>query len=158
MLQACLNFSSGRFDCLEWNERPRITVASLCPIAILGNRPEAQAEHKINPTDFGGGTVQVDSRAGVPPGGQRVLLTQRIASHANTGQGMPQTQAVLAIQVAPPGQIYSESYDIRRGSTRTSGVSMNISSALLLEIYRQSLVVHYPVFSLVSLLVRSWPF
>ena len=39
--------------------------------------------------DFCGGTVQLDSRAGVRSCGQRLLLTQRTAAHANISQGKP---------------------------------------------------------------------
>ena len=40
-------------------------------------------------------------RVQVPSRGKRLLLTQRMASHANTALGMPQEKAVLVIQKAP---------------------------------------------------------
>ena len=43
-------------------------------------------------TDFCGGTVQLDSRAGVPLLGQRVLLTQIISLHAIIPQGKAHTR------------------------------------------------------------------
>ena len=39
---------------------------------------EQQTRTENNPTDFCGGTAQLDPKTGVPSRGQRVLLTQRI--------------------------------------------------------------------------------
>jgi len=63
----------------------------LCPIEILGNR-HWTGRTQIDPTGICLGTVQLDSKTGVPSRGQRVILAQRIASHANGAPGMAQSR------------------------------------------------------------------
>ena len=45
-----------------------------------------------NPTDFCGGTTQLDPKTGVPSLGHRVLLTQWMTFHAKIPQGKPQSR------------------------------------------------------------------
>ena len=52
-------------------------------------------------TDFFGGTVLLNSRTGVPPRRQRMLLTRDNRFTRN----YTARQASRAIQVAPPGQV-----------------------------------------------------
>ena len=62
-------------------------------VSILNFQPTEQptrTEH--NPTDFCGGTAQLDPKTGVPSRGQRVLLTQRMNFHANIPQGKRQSR------------------------------------------------------------------
>ena len=46
----------------------------LCPFGLQAT--EQPTRTKNNPTDFCDGTAQIDSKAGVPSRGQRVLLTR----------------------------------------------------------------------------------
>ena len=63
---------------LDWNEAFRIR--SLLPNVFVSDvklvNSAQPTETDDSSTDFDGGTVQLGSRAGGPPRGQRVLLTQ----------------------------------------------------------------------------------
>ena len=109
-----------------------------------------------NPTDFCGGTAQLNLKTGVPSRGQRVLLTQNEFSRKYSAR-----QASRACGASHPSRTFGKSLEVmilyrHRGSTTTPEISV-ISSTNLPEIYRQSLV-RRPVFSLVRLLVRPWPY
>ena len=47
---------------------------------------EQPTRTEMNPTDFCGGTAQIDFKTGLPSRGQRVLLTRGMTSNANIMQ------------------------------------------------------------------------
>ena len=64
-----------------------------------------RTEH--NPTDFCGGTAQLDPKTGVPSRGQRVILAQIMTFHANIPQGKPQSG-----RCEPPSRTFGESVEV----------------------------------------------
>ena len=90
---------------LEWNESTRgRSFHSKLLVSILNFQATEQPTRTgNNAIGFCGGTAQLDPKTGVPSRGQRVLLTQRITFHGNIAQASE--QAVLAIQVAPSGEV-----------------------------------------------------
>ena len=150
----CLNLFRPGWN--EWNGTRLLVVVRSIPTCFVSNlnfqANEQPTPTKNSPTDFCGGTAQLDSKTGVPSRGQRVLLTQRTTLHANRAQGKRQSR--LAIQVEPSGEAYL--VEVMISPSRLDDDSRNFydtSSTILPEIYRQSLV-RRPVFSLVRLLVR----
>ena len=125
-------------------------------VSTLNFQPTEQPTRtENNPTDFCGGTAQLDPKTGVPSRGQRVLWTQRMNFHANIPQGKPQSRRCEPSKSHLRGT--SRSYDIAIAVRRRLLNFYDISSTNLSEIYRQSLV-RRPVFSLVRLLVRRWTY
>ena len=98
---------STGLELLEWNETTRgHSFHSKLFVSILNfQATEQPTRTENNPTDFCGGTTQLDPKTGVPSRGQRVLLTQRTTFHANIAQGKASEQVVLAIQVALSGKL-----------------------------------------------------
>ena len=88
---------------LEWNETTRgRSFHSKLFVSILSVQATGQPTRtENNPTDFCGGTAQLDPTTRLPSRGRRVLLTQRMNFHAKTSARHASEQAVLAIQIAP---------------------------------------------------------
>ena len=94
LMRACLNLFRPGWN--GWNGTRLRTRGrsfhSMLFVSILNFQATEQPTRKENnPTDFCGGTAQLDPKTGVPSRGQRVLLTQRMTLHANIPQGKPQS-------------------------------------------------------------------
>ena len=77
-LWAYLNFIRPGLERLEWKEaiRGRSFHSKLLVSTLNFQATEQPTRTADNPTDFRGGTAQLDPKTGVPSRGQRVLLTQ----------------------------------------------------------------------------------
>ena len=93
-VRACLKLISAGLERLEWNEPicGRSFHSKLFVSILNFQATEQPTRTEINPTDFCGGTAQLDPKTGVPSRRQRVLLTQRMNFHANIPQGKPQSR------------------------------------------------------------------
>ena len=79
-----------------------------------GNRATEQPTRtENNPTDFCGGTAQLDPKTGVPSCGERVLLTQRTTLHAKIPQGKPQSSGA-----SRPSRTFGESLEVMISPSR----------------------------------------
>ena len=143
---------------LEWNETTRgRSFHSKLFESILNEFPGNRAtdpNRKYNPTDFCGGTAQLDPKTGVPSRGQRLLSIQRINFHANIPQGKPQSRRCEPSKSHLRGK--SRSYDIAIAARRRL-LKFLTSVPRICQKYIASLV-RRPVFSLVRLLVRPCPY
>ena len=103
---------STGFERLEWNEttRGRSFDSKLFVSILIFQATEQPTRTENNPTDFCGGTAQLDPKTAVPSRGQRVLLTQRMNFHANIPQGKPQSRRCEPSKSHLRGN--SRSYDI----------------------------------------------
>ena len=94
ILRACLNLFRPGWN--GWNgtktTRGRSFHSKLFVSILKFQATEQPTRTENNPTDFCGGTAQLDPKTGVPSRGQRVLLTQRTTFHANIAQGKPQSR------------------------------------------------------------------
>ena len=81
----CLNLFRPGWN--DWNGTRLLVVVRSIPTCFVSNlnfqANEQPTPTKNSPSDFCGGTAQLDSKTGVPSRGQRVLLTQRMTFHAN---------------------------------------------------------------------------
>ena len=109
---------STGLELLEWNETTRgHSFHSKLFVSILNfQATEQPTRTENNPTDFCGGTAQLDPKTGVPSRGQRVLLTQRMNFHANIPQGKPQSRRCEPSKSHLRGK--SRSYDIAIAARR----------------------------------------
>ena len=74
-------------------------------VSILGYQATEQPTRTgDNPTEFCGGSAQLDQKTGVPSRGQRMRLTQKALSCKYTARKASE-QAVLAFQVEPSGKV-----------------------------------------------------
>ena len=69
-----------------------VPFQAVCVHFELFQATERPTRTENNPTDFSGGTAQLDHETGVPSRGQRVLLLQRLTLYANIAQGKPQSR------------------------------------------------------------------
>ena len=101
---------SAYFDAVGtvvWNETTRGCSFHSKPfLSILNFQATEQPTRteKNNPTDFCGGTAQLDPKTGVPSRGQRVLSTENDFAFQYIA-GQASEQAVLAIQGALSGEV-----------------------------------------------------
>ena len=101
----CLNFIRPSWN--GWNGTRLFVV--VVPFQAVCVHTEFQATEQptrteTNPTDFCGGTAQLDPKTGVPSRGQRVLLTQNEFSCKYTARQASE-QAVRSIQVTPSRKV-----------------------------------------------------
>jgi len=117
-LWVCRNFIRPGLERLEWNEaiRGRSFHSKLFVSILNFQATEQPTRTENNPTDFCGGTAQLDPKTGVPSRGQRVLLTQRMNFHANIPQGKPQSRRCEPSKSHLRGK--SRSYDIAIAARR----------------------------------------
>ena len=110
--------SFGRVGTVGMNEaiRGRLFHSKLFVSILNFQATEQPIRTENNPTDFCGGTAQLDPKTGVPSRGQRVLLTQRMNFHANILQGQPQSRRCEPSKSHLRGN--STSYDIAIAARR----------------------------------------
>ena len=89
-IRPCLNFIRPSWN--GWNGTRLFVVVRSIPSCLYFQATEQPTRTENNPTDFCGGTAQLDPKTGVPSRGQRVLLTQRMNFHANIQQGKSQSR------------------------------------------------------------------
>ena len=89
-----VNFFDRGLERLEWNEttRGRSFHSRLFASILNFQATEHPTRTESNPTDFWGGTAQLDPKTGGASPEQRALLTQRTTLHANIPQGKPQNR------------------------------------------------------------------
>ena len=84
-LWVCLNFIRPGWN--GWKGTRLLVVVRSIPSCLYFRVTEQPTRTETNPTDFFGGTLQLDPTTGVPSCGQRVHLTQKMNFHANITQG-----------------------------------------------------------------------
>ena len=100
-VRACLNLFRSGWERLEWNEaiRGRSFYSKRFVSVLTFQATEQPTRTETYPSDSCGGTAQLYPKTGVPPRGQRVLLTQRMDFHANILQGKPQRATPICTTV-----------------------------------------------------------
>ena len=111
-LSGCVLTSFGRVGTVGMERGYSWSLVPFQAVCAHTEFPATEQPTRIenNPTDFCGGTAQLDPKTGVPSRGQRVLLTQRMHFHANIPQGMPQSRRCERSKSHPRGN--SRGYDI----------------------------------------------
>ena len=94
---------------MEWNEaiRGRSFHSKLFASILNFQATEQPTRTEINPTDFSGGTSQLDPKTGVPSRGQRVLLTQIMNFHA-----IYRKASLRAGGASHPSRTFAESLEV----------------------------------------------
>ena len=114
--QGVSSLISTGLERLEWNETTRgRSFHSKLFVSILNFQATKQPTRTENkPTEFCGGTAQLDPKTCVPSRGQRVLLTQRMTLHAN----IPQGKSLRAGGASHPSRTFGESLEVMISPSR----------------------------------------